>query len=458
MDDNLSRSAGSALPTLWSSVSPTQTELYGTNHLYAADTFIEMSPPSDEPAFLANMAKALYRTMTAADPEAIWFMQGWIFYNNRKFWREPQAKAFLDAVPNDRMVLLDLFCDENPVWKETKAFHGKPWIWCILQNFGNVVQLHGRLPRVNQDLFAARSDPACGTLEGIGVIQEGLGYNPVAFDFMLEMTWRGQPADLDEWIQHYAHRRYGRRITEAEQAWKLLMESAYTGAARRGSLTWKRPSLQENMEPSKNQDKLVHAWKLLLDCSDELADVDTYQYDLTHITRENLSILTIPHYQKVIRAYEGKDRPIFTKAVKEFKEILLDLDTLLAAQEEFLLGKWLEDAKRWGTNEEEKRLYEWNARNVITLWGGAESRLHDYARKEWSGLLKDFYLYRWNLFFDRLGQALDGEKPLDEEAFQKEIQRWEEQWTHQTTMYPTRSRGDTVDLSRRFFQKYNQKQ
>ena len=49
--------------------------------------------------------------------------------------------------------------------------------------------------------------------------------------------------------------------------------------------------------------------------------------------------------------------------------LLADLDTLLASDEHFLLGRWLEDAKALGTTEAEKQLYEYNARNQVTLWG-----------------------------------------------------------------------------------------
>ena len=38
-------------------------------------------------------------------------MQGWLFVNNPKFWQPPQAKALFDAVPNERMVVLDLYCE-----------------------------------------------------------------------------------------------------------------------------------------------------------------------------------------------------------------------------------------------------------------------------------------------------------------------------------------------------------
>lgn len=49
--------------------------------------------------------------------------------------------------------------------------------------------------------------------------------------------------------------------------------------------------------------------------------------------------------------------------------LLLDLNDLLATDEHFLLGRWLESAKSLATNERECQQYEYNARNQITLWG-----------------------------------------------------------------------------------------
>ena len=125
-----------------------QTRLYGTDHLYASDTFIEMSPPSNDPQFLANMSRAVLGAMQAADPQAVWVMQGWLFFNNPNFWQPPQTKALFDAVPDDRMVVLDLFCESAPVWNKTEAFHGKPWVWCIIHNFGGRVGMYGGLPQI----------------------------------------------------------------------------------------------------------------------------------------------------------------------------------------------------------------------------------------------------------------------------------------------------------------------
>ncbi len=432
-----------------------QTRLFGTDHLYAADTFIEMSPPSSDPQFLTDMGKSLSGTMTAADPDALWIMQGWIFFNNAKFWKPPQSKAFLGGVPDDRMFLLDLFCDVAPVWKKTESFYGKPWIWCILQNFGNTVSLSGPLERINSELHSARNDPNRGKLSGIGMIQEGLGYNPVVFDFMLESTWRDAPVDLDEWIRNYAHRRYGQQIPQAEKAWSILKESVYNETHRPNSIITTRPSEKAGGTLSiPRLDRLTQAWDQLLQCGDALGKTETYRFDLINVTRQTLSDLARLKYTRAIKAYQNKDRTQLASTSREFLQLLSDLDKALATRTEFLLGRWLEDAKRWGNNGQEKRTYEWNARNVITLWGDAKSRLHDYAKKEWSGLISGFYLKRWTMFFERLDRALAEDKTFDAEAFTRDIQAWEESWTRQTEPYPAEPRGDSVSVSRQLFKQY----
>ncbi|MHC4200714.1 MAG: family 20 glycosylhydrolase, partial [Planctomycetota bacterium] len=56
-----------------------QTARFGTDHMYAADTFIEMVPPRGDAEYLARLAKAIYDGMSATDAEAIWVLQGWAF-------------------------------------------------------------------------------------------------------------------------------------------------------------------------------------------------------------------------------------------------------------------------------------------------------------------------------------------------------------------------------------------
>jgi len=437
-----------------------QTRQFGTDHLYASDTFIEMPPPSNDPAFLASMGKAVFAAMQAGDPQAKWVMQGWIFVNAPKFWEKPQAKALLDAVPDDRMILLDLACENVPVWNKTEAFYGKPWIWNIVQDYGDVVSLHGGLPQLAANLHEAMTSPQRGKLAGIGLVNEGLGYNPVINQFLGEMAWRNEVPAIPEWIRDYVLARNGALPSAAEKAWQQLLATAYRSPARLDSAICDRPNLIDSKAAHEanlvgyGNDQLAKAWEHLLACAPELSHVDTYRFDLAHVSRQVLSNHAARLRHQIFLAYEQKDRRTLAKRSDQYLQLIRDLDSLLATRNEFLLGRWLSDAKRWATDDNERKLYQWNARTLITLWGPRDGCLHEYSRREWSGMLTGFYLPRWKMFFESLDRSLAEGKPLDTEGFQRTVRDWEDQWTHQTDVYPTEAHGDTVAISRQLWKKY----
>lgn len=436
-----------------------QTREFGTDHLYASDTFIEMPPPSNDPPFLAAMGKGVYEAMRAGDPEAIWVMQGWVFHNAPQFWQPPQAKALLGAVPDDRMILLDLYCEQAPVWSRTEAFYGKPWLYCLIQDFGGVVSLHGGLPQIADALQAAKTSPQRGRLTGIGFVNEALGYNPVVNSLMGEMAWRAAAPDLKNWVPEFALSRYGRLPAAAAEAWSTLRETAYREPNRTDSLVCNRPAFSGRPQWAVaggpyEKSRLAQAWQKLLACGGELGGVDAYRFDLVHVGRHVLDSLAAMKLQRVARAYELKDRQAFGEATARFLELLRDLDRLLGTREEFLLGRWLADARQWAGNDEERRLYEWNARNLITLWGPRDGVLHEYAQRQWSGLITGFYLPRWELFFRRMGAALEGGAAFDSGAFEQEVRDLEVRWTRARETYATAPQGDPVALGRQLCEKY----
>lgn len=69
-------------------------EYNGTDHIYNADSFNEMTPPSSDPAYLSLASRCILSSMQAADPQAVWLMQGWLF-KQRTFWKPAQIKALL---------------------------------------------------------------------------------------------------------------------------------------------------------------------------------------------------------------------------------------------------------------------------------------------------------------------------------------------------------------------------
>ncbi|WP_346984718.1 alpha-N-acetylglucosaminidase TIM-barrel domain-containing protein [Chryseobacterium sp. POE27] len=99
-----------------------QTKLFGTDHIYGTDPFNEVTPPSWEPQDLANVSKHIYTSMAKVDEKAQWLQMGWIFYFQKDKWTTERIKAFLQAVPQDKMILLDYYCDHTEIWKTTDSF------------------------------------------------------------------------------------------------------------------------------------------------------------------------------------------------------------------------------------------------------------------------------------------------------------------------------------------------
>ncbi len=442
-----------------------QTSLLGTDHLYSADTFNENEPPSDEPEFLSKLSARVYEGMRQADTAAVWVMQGWLFYSDRKFWKEPQTEALLKAVPNDKMILLDLATEIEPVWKRTSAFYGKPWIWNMLHNFGGNTNLFGRMETVAQEPSKALNDPKSGNLKGIGLTMEGIEQNPVLYELMMDNTWRRDAINLDEWLPKFVRNRYGKKNTEAEKAWEILRRTVFTVPAdkyiRDGaeSIIQARPTADSSSRWAKtklnyNPQEILPAWDAMIKASADLKNSDGFQYDLVDLTRQVLANYASPVQRKFVLAYQQKDIASFKKYSKQFIELIQDMDALLATRKDFMLGPWVADARRWGTNEAEKALYEMNAKDLITLWGDKDCPLNEYACRQWSGLLNDFYKPRWERYFSKAIISMESGKELDMNAFTKEIKEWEWKWVNTRKDYPVSPKGNSVEEAKRLYQKY----
>jgi alpha-N-acetylglucosaminidase len=187
------------------------------------------------------------------------------------------------------------------------------------------------------------------------------------------------------------------------------------------------------------------------------ADIKTdgFTYDLVDITRQVMANYALPLQQQWIKAYKAKDSVAFRKTSSAFLQLIEDMDRLLATKKDFMLGPWLADARKWGTTPQEKALYERNARDLITLWGDAESPLHEYANRQWNGLLHDFYEARWQQFFTLLNKSLATGATPDLNTFEKTISQWEWKWVNQQKAFPVTASGNPVTVSKEMYNKYH---
>ena len=63
---------------------------------------------------------------------------------------------------------------------------------------------------------------------------------------------------------------------------------------------------------------------------------------------------------------------------------------------------------------------------LITYWGGndpKEDNLHEYAYKEWAGMMRSFYNQRWEMYFDYLRHQMNGDPVPQPDFFS-----WERAW------------------------------
>ncbi|MCP5106540.1 MAG: alpha-N-acetylglucosaminidase [bacterium] len=458
-----------------------QTELYGTDHLYNADCFNEINPHTDDPAFITGVGKSVYEAMAAADEEAVWVFQGWFLHFQPDFWKTAQARALLTAVPDDRMMGLDLWGEKNPVWNKTNAFYGKPWVWNVFCSRSQKVNMGGDLDSMQRNLAEVLESKSSGKIRGMGMMMEGMGYNPVVQEFILEKTWNPERVDIREWVADYACRRYGCTDPRLEKVWQLLLEGPYSLDVPDESIICSIPRLRKLPRSGGNDGNdaeprdlfrvgydahtVAEACGLMLECVLErgpkpakLAKLETFRFDLVHVTREMLNNLANRLNRDITAAYIKKDADAVAERGKIFLQLIRDMDELLGTNRHFLLGKWIADARKWGTGDKEKNVYESNARAIVTMWEPAkESKLRDYASKQWNGLLNHFYLPRWERFLDELHKAMTANKRLKKKKILEQLKEMELNWIYGKygpERYPSEPDGDSLQTAHRLYKKY----
>src|SRR5437588_9850897 len=134
----------------------------------------------------------------------------------------------------------------------------------------------------------------------------------------------------------------------------------------------------------------------------------SYRYDLTDLTRQVLSNESRRLLPRIRSAYESKDRDPFKKLTGEWMNAMTWEDRLLSTNEYFLLGRWLRYVPAWSSSPADLAQIEYDAHSILTTWGDrtASNELHEYANRDWAGLVSDYYAPRWKFYFNSLDETL----------------------------------------------------
>jgi alpha-N-acetylglucosaminidase len=435
------------------------TKEFGTNHYYISDSFCEMNPtfnPKTKINDLANIGNSIYKGIALADPKGVWIMMGWPFLIDEKFWGEKEIKAMFSKVPMDKLILLDLAVENKQVWKLRKAFRERQWISCIIHNYGQIMVTYGPLPlaaSIHQEIIA---DKKHGNHIGAGITPEGIEQNPVLYELETDALWSEAPINLKDWTDDYCQRRYGKKSKNAEKAWNLFEKSIYGFNPLDSEVipcTIRPPAFDITLKvssfPSNNFKNMLAGIDFLLACENELGNSDAYKRDVVDLVKQYIIFYDRVIVEAIQKAHEAKDYKRRDKLMKKYIELINDLDKLVATRPEHHLSRWINMARDWGKTKKEKDFYEYNARLILTQWGGG---LTDYANKDWSGMLSGYYAPRWQIFFDGVKKSKNGKINFDE--ITKNRIAWENEWIKSTKPIKENPTGNELKTAKTMLKKY----
>lgn len=348
--------------------------------------------------------------------------------------------------------MLDLQSEQHPQYNRTKSFYGQPFVWCMLHNFGGTLGMHGSIRMVNVELPRA-AGMLNSTMLGVGITPEGINQNFVVYEFALDKAWQHKEVNMRKWVKEYAGNRYGFSSKMIGDAWCLLLRSVYAyegDESIHGKYTLcRRPSLK--LQPWKwyNETDVTKALgKFVTIATNETFVLnELFNRDLVDLTRQFLQNRADALYLSIVDVYKKKNLIQFALLTQQFLDLLNDLDLLLATHNDFLLGNFLEAAKARAFDDAERKQLEFNARNQITLWGPS-GQINDYATKQWSGIVKDYFRPRWSLFFDQLKTSLERNSRFNQNKFQSDVfNQVEYPFNVNSQIYPTEPTGECIKCS-----------
>lgn len=424
-------------------------QVMGTSTYYSMDPFHEGANTAG--IDVAAAYKAIADAMFAAndDIDEKWVIQYWQ-------WNADQYKV-LDQVDKGDLIILDLFSTAHTHFQEYKDHDA---VYCMLPNFGGRSGFMGRFNGVIEGYFENKE--LHHNIKGIGATPEAIGSVPVLYDVLFELPWHETKPNPEDWMRNYTISRYGEENVLAQEAWELLRNSALNCTTRlqgpheavmcaRPSLTVDRVSSWGGTEifyDSKDvREAAVKLFKADINASTKLHE-ENYSYDLVDLWRQALTDHSYYLLKEINDAHQNNDTLTFIRKRDEFLKLINELDRLLNTNKHFMLGRWTEMARAIadeveGATESDKDWLELNnARTLITTWGDEvnanEGGLRDYSYRQWGGMLKDFYLPRWEYFFNNNNSS------PPEGWFEME-----QKWTlNKNIRYSNIPQGDTKEIIR----------
>ena len=391
---------------------------YPTNHLYSMDMYNENTPPNGSLSYLSEVGYKSTLALRKNDPFFVWVLQGWTFGYD-KFWNSQRTHAYLSLIDKDKLLILDMFHDSS---HKSTVLTDKYAIWSFINNYGGNSVLNGN---IMQTLTAYESVSKNSTnILGIGYMPEGIYQNTLLVDAVMLYSFSKDSAStyFDKWVANYARRVYGLK----EMTWEAVefISTFYSQSSARYYdfyIMYRLPQLQleyiSNWNITDVKKSLIHVIEYVekFEVINHIKKV--FLYDLVNAAQVYIDQSFFLRYKELLNSYKKRDFLLFDASKRKMRQLFKKFDHLSSLIAERSVPCYIDKLKVF-SNENNYTLEESVSSFLMqtTIWSSSGT-IGDYAFKTWSSMLKNYYLRRWEIFFEYLSISMIDDEPFDNQRY-----------------------------------------
>ncbi len=433
-----------------------QCELLGETDNYIFDPLVDVNFKGYN-SFVEKTYTMYLNLIKKHNPNATWFVN---------------AKA-VNMYPEkvDGLVFVDEYGTQ---YLQADGFKGNDFVVGYKGNLNGRTVICGNVKQLSQNPYQIATQKYENAV-GTGLFFDSDADNPLFYSLACRMMTEKGSVNLDYFAGEYAHCKYGNAYGKSFLL--RLIELCYNenSELNQGSVLCAKPCTDichtapfDTLEKPYDNKELFALVKEVIegDCKKN----EAFREDLQGVFRQALSNVLLPIYRQTVACFRNKATQPFEKTTNAFLEIGEDIDRLLKTVKRTNLFTYIEEIGELSETKEVRQNLEVNFLMYHTIYGPLKnSQLYDTNWREWGGMVKDFYLKRWYIFFRMMASYFDkpkkfkdiskrqvnGRNEYADTLLSKRLEYMENEWIKD---YIPRPGGiceeDTIEVIKELIEKY----
>ncbi len=441
-------------------------DVYGTSHFYQGGIPFVESTMADSPAESARLKidvlKQLFASLQRIDPKTVYVWDTWDITALSTVWTPERIKELAHAIPKDNVLIYDLvdFVGEHKpaVYEWTNYLYGAPFTVAILHSFQGESFLHGDMPAVLKRLQTVSQDPAASNCRGIFHAPETNGHNTLYFDFTTRLAWNPDDVTLEDYLDAFAKRRYGREDAAAMRAalgtWVSAIHSDFVpyyynaNYAKMGeprvAYNWPvfptpigEPAAPHSMKDKTRLAEMASAIEAGLACRATQQDNPFYVEDMTEWTKGYVELTFNWALLEAYKAFKAGDVKRTHEAAAAARTCMKQIKNILSTRPDYYLQPQIDEAMRVpGANPYNAWYIKQHCVNWLYTTNDCYEQMHWY------------YMPRTELYLSELEQRVaNGVKIFEYTDVKDRFDAIEQRWLNEDINVPIADRcaGTTLE-------------